>query len=421
MRTHLATGSFLLLTGLSLAQTDSRVASAEATRYLEAALDQIEQGSRVYATDWRALRTKALASIAAVGATTAADTYPAIRAALATLGDKHGRLLEPAAAKLMATRRPAQSTGLIVVPRDAIVAQVVPGSPAASAGLALGDRIVAVEGVPGFADLPRFEFERLFRSGQRQDCSTAPLDLSVRTGTAKPRAVQVPLATFDEYLAPTGRLLDGGIGYLELPGVSGPRAANYDDAVHELLGQLGDGTLRGCIVDLRRNSGGSVEPMLNSVGPLAGAGKLGAYVSAHVTSDWSYDAARGVAIFEGYELAKVASPHPLRDDLPVALLTGPLTAQAAEAMVVAFAGRARTRRFGEGTRGVPTGSTTKPLADGALLVLTVTVYADRTGARYDGVIPPDQAVAIDWTRIGAADDPVVVAASRWIASVAEGK
>jgi carboxyl-terminal processing protease len=89
--------------------------------------------------------------------------------------------------------------------------------------------------------------------------------------------------------------------------------------------------------------------------------------------------------------------------------------------VVAFAGRARSRRFGQGTRGVPTGSTTISLADGAMLVLTVTVYADRTGTRYDGVIPPDEAVAIDWTRFGATDDPVVVAARRWLESVADGK
>lgn len=420
MRTHLTSASLLLITGLA-AQTRAPEASPEAARYLEAALDQLEEGSRVYSTDWKVLRTKALTAIAAAGAKTPADTYPAIRDALATLGDPHGRLLETDAAKLMATRRPAKSTGLLVVPRAAIVAQVVPGSPAEAAGLALGDRIVAVEGVSGFADLPRFEFERLFRSGQRQDCSTAPLRLSVRTGSAEPRAVQVPLATFDEYLAPTGRLLDGGIGYLELPGVSGPKAAGYDDAVHELLGQLDDGTLRGCIVDLRRNTGGSVEPMLASIGPLAGSGKLGAYVSAHNSSEWSYDAARGAAIFEGYELANVASPHPLRDDLPVALLTGPMTAQAGEALVVAFAGRARVRRFGEGTRGVPIGSTTKSLADGALLVLTVTVQADRDGTGYESVIPPDEAVAIDWTRFGAADDPVVVAASRWLQSVAQAK
>ena len=272
MSRALGIGAWLLLAGLARAQASVPEASAEAASYLETALDHIEKKSRVYATDWPALRAQALAKIAAAGAKTPGDTYPAIRDALATLGDKHGRLLEPAAAKVFSAKRSANSTGLLVVPREAIVARVVPGSPAEAAGLAPGDRIVAVEGVAGFADLAHFEFGRLFRSGQRQDGSAAPLELSVRTGTADPRAVQVPLATFDEYLAPTGRRLEGGIGYLELPGVSGPKAAGYDDAVHELLGQLDDGTLRGCIVDLRRNGGGSVEPMLASIGPLGGPG-----------------------------------------------------------------------------------------------------------------------------------------------------
>lgn len=432
MRTHLTAGPLLFLASLFIAsshqaQANARQASAEVTRYLEAALEQIEKGSRVYTTDWEAMRAKARSTIAAVGAETTADTYPAIRDALATLGDRHALLLDPAAAKLFNPGRATKGTGLLVVPPDAvppdaIVARVVPGSPSASAGLALGDRIVAVEGLAGFSGLPPREFGRLFRSGQRPDGSTAPLDLRVRTGTAEPRAVQVPLAAFDESLAPTGRKLDGDIGYLELPGVaSGPKAASYDDTLHELLDQIDDGTLRGCIVDLRRNTGGTLWPMLAGIGPLAGAGKLGAFVSAQSGADWSYDPELGAATSETYELARVANPHPLHDDLPVAVLTGPLTAQAGEALVVAFAGRPRTRRFGEGTSGVTTSNTQIPLADGALLVLTVTVHSDRTGTRYFDVIPPDEKVAIDWTRFGTPDDPVMAAACRWLASAADAK
>lgn len=421
MRYQLATAVLLLCLGLARAQTQAPEASPEAIGYLEVALEQIEQGSRVYSTDWAALRIQALAAIAACGAMTPAETYPAIRAALAALGDEHSRLLEPEAAKLMSTKRPAKSTGLLVVPREMIVGMVVPGSPAEAAGLLLGDRIVAVEGVAGYADLPRFEFERLFRSGQLADGSTAPLRLTVRTGSAEARPVEVPLASFDEYLAPTGRLLEGGIAYLELPGVSGPKAAGYDDAAHALLGELDNGALQGFIVDLRRNAGGSMEPMLASIGPLAGNGQLGAYASAKSSSPWSYDAARGSAIFEGYELANVPEPYPLRDDLPVAVLTSPMTAQAGEALVVAFAGRAKARRFGAGTRGVPVGTTTKALPDGALLVLTVTQQADRSGTRYSGVIPPDEAIAIDWTRFGTKDDPVLDAARLWLGAGDPGK
>ena len=100
---------------------------------------------------------------------------------------------------------------------------------------------------------------------------------------------------------------------------------------------------------------------------------------------------------------------------------GSLTTQFGEALAIAFAGRPKTRRFGEGTRGIPIGNTSIPLADGALLVVTVTVDADRTGARYDDVIAPDEVVTTDWSRFGKADDPVIAAASRWLASVGDGK
>jgi len=420
MRSTLAASCLLLGATVAPAQTNEADGSAEAARYLEAALDQIEQDSGVYSTDWKALRAKARETIARAKAETTADTYPAIRGALAALGDKHALLLEPEAAQRFNPPRSTKATGLSVVPHDANVAQVAPGSPAAAAGIARGDRIVAIEGQADFVALPRREFDRLFRSGHRPDGSAAPLDLLVRSGAAEPRAVLVPLADVGDDPAPTGRRLDGDIGYFELPGVrSGTQAAIYDDTLHELLDQIDDGTLRGCIVDLRRNTGGSVWPMLAGIGPLAGDGQLGAFASAGGGADWRYDAALGSATSASYELAKVANPHPLHDDLPVAVLTGPLTAGAGEAIVVAFAGRERTRRFGEGTRGLPTSNTQIPLADGALLVLTVTVHADRTGARYDDVIAPDETVATDWARFGAADDPVLVAACRWLASATE--
>lgn len=421
MRPLLATGLVLLPTVLATAQTPPE-ASAEAVSYLEAALTTIEEKSRVYAGDWPAVRAKALASIAAAAAKTPADTYPAIREALLAIGDKQGLLIEPAATKRPAGKPKAQATGMLVLAPDAIVVQVVPGSPAAVAGIAVGDRIVAVDGVPEFAKLKQGALTRLFRSGQRQDGTNAPLALRVRTGDAEPRDVQVPLATVDENVPPSGRKLDFGIAYLELPGVTaGPHAAQYDDTVHALLDTLDDGTLRGCVVDLRRNTGGTLWPMLAAIGPLAGDGKLGAFVSAHSSADWSYDAAAGVAKSGDYELAKVEKPHRLRDTLPVAVLTGPLTTQFGEALAIAFAGRAKARRFGEGTRGIPIGNTSVPLADGALLVVTVTVDADRTGARYDDVIAPEEVVATDWARFGKADDPVIAAACRWLSSVGDGK
>jgi hypothetical protein len=66
-------------------------------------------------------------------------------------------------------------------------------------------------------------------------------------------------------------------------------------------------------------------------------------------------------------------------------------------------------------------STQIALADGAQLVLTVTVMADRTGQRYENALAPDETVATDWTRFGTADDPVLAAATRWLATPSGAK
>jgi carboxyl-terminal processing protease len=56
------------------------------------------------------------------------------------------------------------------------------------------------------------------------------------------------------------------------------------------------------------------------------------------------------------------------------------------------------------------------VADAAVLVVTVSREADRTGRVYDGRIAPDEEAAIDWTRIGTDDDPVLLAAAAWLRS-----
>jgi carboxyl-terminal processing protease len=75
----------------------------------------------------------------------------------------------------------------------------------------------------------------------------------------------------------------------------------------------------------------------------------------------------------------VAHPVQLREPVPVAVLTGPLTASAAEAVAIAFQAQPDTRRFGAATFGVPSGRALYRLADRAKLAITESRDADRTG------------------------------------------
>jgi hypothetical protein len=99
-----------------------------------------------------------------------------------------------------------------------------------------------------------------------------------------------------------------------------------------------------------------------------------------------------------------------RPEPPVAVLTGPSTGSAGEAVLIAFKGRPDTRVFGRSTAGFATGNDGFTFSDGALLLLTMANDVDRTGVVYrNAPIPPDQAVAET-----AGSDAAALAATAWL-------
>jgi carboxyl-terminal processing protease len=215
---------------------------------------------------------------------------------------------------------------------------------------------------------------------------------------------------------PSGELLDSGLAYLLLPGVGGSAelCQGYATAVQRLLGGLDAAEPCGWIVDLRQNNGGNMWPMLAGVGPLLGEGQAGSFVYPDGRHDpWSYaegQASCGDAVVIAIDSSLALAPlEPLP---PVAVLTDRVTASSGEAIVVAFRGRPDTRSFGTETAGWSTANQGFPLADGAVLNLTIARYADRTGTVYDGPITPDEVV-------NASEGPsvqVLEAAVTWLLS-----
>jgi C-terminal processing protease CtpA/Prc len=209
---------------------------------------------------------------------------------------------------------------------------------------------------------------------------------------------------------PSGRLLDSGLGYILLPGFAGlgDAANEYATEIQEIIREIDADSPCGWIVDLRQNIGGSMWPMLAGVGPILGEGRVGAFVSPDGEQvSWTYmegqawegDSLQAAVTGATYELD---SPSP-----PVAVLTGPRTSSSGEAIAVAFQGRPNTRSFGLATMGLSTANESFELSDGAWIFLTVSVFADRTGQEYGGVVAPDEVLgeeeeeltlqtAIDW-------------------------
>ncbi|MEU4125359.1 S41 family peptidase [Streptomyces virginiae] len=232
---------------------------------------------------------------------------------------------------------------------------------------------------------------------------------------------------------PSGRLLGQRIGYVSLPATE--KIPGYARAGARAVRTVDASGPCGWIVDLRGDSGGAVWPKLDVLAPLLGDGRLGGFVDADGNeAAWALD--KGQLSVDGEVIPKDLPPsietgesgiddyvtHNAyvlkRPRPPVAVLTGPETASAGEAALIAFRGRPESRSFGLPTAGLATGNASYPLNDGALLLVTEAVDVDRTGRRYANTpIAPDVRVAFtDRDMARGTGDPAVAAARKWLES-----
>ncbi len=333
--------------------------------------------------DWAAVRVEADDLLR--GARSTRDTYPAIRLVLQRLGDHHSHLADP---ETVRTHRAGSNLtlGLTAIWPEALVAVVTPGSPAEAAGVQAGDLIEAVDGnapahVDGVVLLPRGPkaVDLLLRRAGR----TEPIHAALT-----PRVVPFNKPA-------TVRRLEDALGYIDVPGIVGGGDSFDRDAVAAIR-EVDTVATCGWVVDLRRNVGGNMWPMLHAVRPILGEG-----------NPFTYRYGKGP-----FSQAPVYS---LKQSGPaIAVLTSRLTVSSGELVTVAFRGLATTRTFGEATGGLSTSNMSFPMVDGAMLVVTVSRAVDRVGRVYDGPIQPDQPVEIDWTRVASEDDPVLRIAARWL-------
>lgn len=370
-----------------LCTTHGQLAPLFAAGYLGNALEIIESCAvDRHAIDWPALRAGALAHVA--DSCNPADAYAAISAALLCLGDHHS-FFEPPDEANAAARSVSKGTGVIVAPRENIVAVVFPGSPADQAGVRVGDKVIM--GGAGETGL-------VVRHPEATDDIT----------------VSAP-AEFSTFLPPKVARL-GPAGYLLLPSFAGSpeKAREYAQIARDQITALDSNQLSGWVLDLRINTGGNGYPMMTAVAPIIGDGEAGAFVGPDFRTPWEF---RGGEFFVGgvnRDLLPGGAFRMKRPNPPVAVLTGRLTVSSGEWVTIAFRGRPRTRTLGEATAGLPTANTVWGLPDGAKLVLTTAREADRAGHIYDGPLPVDEAIATDWASFGTDRDPVLNAALAWL-------
>jgi carboxyl-terminal processing protease len=214
---------------------------------------------------------------------------------------------------------------------------------------------------------------------------------------------------------PSGFIFKERIGFVEIPEHGGEGklsdGRSYAAIVQNLLHDLEQQGAKAWIIDLRRNGGGNMWPMLAGLAPLLGKEPLGAFVNPHTNEQYYW---REILWDKNNALVEQEMKLLERRASPVAVLTGQKTLSSGEATLIAVLGRPDTRTFGEPTGGLPTANTAFQLSDTSRLLLTTLLEADRLGRIYKSSIPPDVLVEIDWEKLNQEDDPVLLEASKWL-------
>lgn len=200
------------------------------------------------------------------------------------------------------------------------------------------------------------------------------------------------------------KALPGDIGHIQVPGFGSADPEQTRAFAHtaaKAIAAMSHDLRNGWIVDLRKDSGGNMYPMIAALSALLGDGPLGYFEDRDGTrTPWRIDPG-----------LKLQTSVDLRD-APVAVLIGPGTASSGEATALSFRGRANTRFFGQASAGLSTGNQIFPLADRSLLVLTGALMLDRNGRGDGGRLMPDESTA----DAAGGQDPTLDAAIRWLSS-----
>ncbi len=307
--------------------------------------------------------------------------YAAINGLLATL-DPHSVLIDPAEAKEFATLLASRLYGIGIVfdstgsratgasPGVPVVVNVIKGGPAEAAGVALCNRILAVED-RWVAGLDWQELAGLIRGP-----AGSPVWVTLlRDGTVKDLVMtraEVKLSLVD------GRRLDGNVGLIQIQGFARGTAEDVRAAIEELR----KAGATSWILDLRTNSGGLLRQAIETASLFIRSGPIVTTIS-------------GAGREREVEVAKRPSPDFLEEG-PLVVLIGPSTVSAAEVLAAALQNRNRAALLGRTSWGKGSVQVVYDEMDGSKLKLTVAHYVTPGGASLQsrGITPDIELVPV---------------------------
>jgi C-terminal peptidase prc len=348
--------------------------------------------------DWQATRDEFAPKVSA--AATPEEFYGLMRQMIRRLGDDHSRFESPQevadqeaefAGKL---RYGGIGAEIRDVDEGGLVSSVVPGGPAAKAGIHPRDVITAIDGIP-FLDSEAFGADGPIGRVRGQPGSR--VRLSVKSPGQQLRDVLVvreviDLDAFNRVSAQ--RLADGSIGLVIIPSF-------YVDAVDAHVrkaveGLLAEGPLKGLVIDVRANGGGYVHLMRNTIALFHNGGSIGSTSGRTDSEDQRIPEGR---VIDGM------------DGVPITVLTGPETVSAAEMFAAGMQVLGRAKVVGLPSAGNTENLYTYDFEDGSRILLAEVAYKLPDGTLIEGRgVIPDRTLDAEWWRYAPDNDPQISAA-----------
>ncbi|HEY7293838.1 MAG TPA: S41 family peptidase, partial [Dehalococcoidia bacterium] len=315
--------------------------------------------------------------------------FEAITAMAKSLKDNHTGFVRPTSLQ-PSSGGSAYGFGFFGVPDGAggaIVREVLPGSPAAKAGIHPGDLI------PNGADLL-----------EPEDLPAAPdggLRLTVDRDAAR-FDVSIAPAVFDLPLLTSG-LLEGNVGYVRLTSFPShlhlmPDGRSFVQDFDATIADLQRQGATRWVLDLRGNPGGSTI--------------TGAIVAARL----GYAGSVAELDMRGERVTRTSSLGPRTlAGAPLALLVDKQSASMAEVLSQTLKDAGRARIFGAQTAGKVNGAGVQPIAGGALEITLARIKAGPSFSAIDEIgVAPDFAVPLDRKQLSAGHDNQLDAALQYL-------
>lgn len=261
---------------------------------------------------------------------------------------------------------------------EVLVEEVIEGSGAMEAGVAVGDVLLEVNGVAindqNSSDVVgqiRTSEDKMIKVKLKRAGSGIIEELSVEKKSV-------------EYTSASGKMLEDGIAYISITGFENNTPKQFSEAVDKLLKE----DPAGFIIDLRNNPGGTLESVSGIADRILPKGLL------VYTQDK-----------EGNEVDRVETSDTESIKEPIVVLVNESSASASEVLAGAIKDRNAGKLVGKKTFGKGIVQSVLSLSDGSAIKLTTSKYFTPGGHYIHGIgIEPDYEVELDVDKYKAGTD-----------------